>query len=92
MSDPKLGMHYEDVRKKLKGPLGRDKQIRESMLNQTRLHEGEKAKNEIERELSLIEHRSSAFSGAGHVQSGIGDGKRLQDGHWKYSDNKWVRV
>jgi len=89
---PKLGMYYETGRKKLKGQLGKDPAIRNSILNQVQLHEGKTAKMEIERELSLIEKRSSAFSGAGNVQSGIGDGEKLPDGHWRYSNGKWNRV
>lgn len=89
---PKLGMYYELGRKKLKGRLGKDKQIRDSILNQVQLHEGEKAKHEIERELSLIETRSQSFSGAGNVQTGIGEGKRLGDGHYRYDHGEWIRV
>jgi hypothetical protein len=89
---PAKGMYYELGRKKLKGRLGKDPQIRDSILNQVQLHEGETARVEIQRELSLIEKGSSAFSGAGNVQSGIGDGDRLEDGHWKYSDGKWNKV
>ena len=88
---PKLGMYYENARKKLKGPLGKDPAMRDSILNQARLHEGETAKSEIERELALIKKRSHAFSGAGSVQTGIGDGERLSDGHWRYKNGKWKK-
>lgn len=92
MSHPKLGMFYEDVRKRVKGSLGRDGHMRESLLNQARLHEGEKAKAEIERELSMINKSSQSFSGAGSSQVGIGNGNKQGDGRYKYKDGRWERV
>jgi len=88
---PKLGMFYETARKKLKGPLGKDPAIRSSILNQARLHEGETAKSELEKELSFIKKGSHSFSGAGTKQTGIGNGKSLGDGHWVYENQKWIR-
>ncbi len=92
MSHPKIGMHYEDVRKRLKGHFGKDPVIKASMLNQVQLHEGEKAKIEIKRELSLLEKKSPFFSGAGSKQIGFGEGKRLGDGLWSYVGGKWIKV
>jgi hypothetical protein len=84
-------MHYEDVRKKVKGPLGRNVRLRESLLNQCRLHEGESAKRELEAELSAINHRTPTFSGASNKQLGWRDGHKLGDGRWKFVDGKWQK-
>ena len=49
MGHPKVGMHYEDVRKKLK-TLGGNPNIKKSLLNQAKLHEGEGAVKELIKE------------------------------------------
>jgi hypothetical protein len=90
MSLPKVGMYYEDVRRRVKGVQGKDPVIRKSLLNQVRLHEGEEAQKELERELSHINQKSSFLSGAGHKQSGIGEGKKLGDGRWIFKNGEWV--
>ena len=92
MSDPKLGMHYEDARKKLKGRLGTDPQIKASILNQVKLHEGEGGKRELEKELSSANRYSPSFSGAGSKQIGVSDGYKLGDGRYKYDHGKWVKL
>jgi len=93
MSDPKIGMHYKDVRKKLMGPLGKDPAIRSSLLNQARLCEGEKAVVELEKETSPLYKSSLYFSGSGNRQTGMGDGEKLGPGKWKYmGPGKWVKV
>ena len=86
MSDPKLGMHYKDSLKKLKGPLGKDYAIRESIINQTRLHEGEGAVKEIRKELNSTKMSSATCSlrGSGCKQVGIGPGRKLGDGRYRY--------
>ena len=89
MKDRKVGMAFDDVRVRVLGPLGKDKRIRESLLNQTRLCEGEEAKTELEREIS---HKSSFFSGAGNKQTGWGKGKKLGDGKWRWTNGSWVRM
>jgi len=54
MSNPKIGMHYETVRKKLKTNkcIAHNPNIKESMINQARLHEGEGAAKELKKEFS----------------------------------------
>lgn len=89
---PKLGMYYETARKKLKGPLGRDGHLRESLLNQVQLHEGETATAELKKELSFIKNRSHVFSGAGNRQTGYGEGYKVGDGHWKWQDGEWKQL
>jgi hypothetical protein len=69
MSFPRIGMTYEQVKKKLMGPLGKNFRTRDSLLNQCRLAEGESATKELERE-SAFSEKGSAFSGAGSKQIG----------------------
>ena len=54
MSNPKIGMHYEDVRKRLKTnkSIAHNPNIKKSMINQARLHEGEGAARELKKEFS----------------------------------------
>ena len=73
---PKVGMHFSDVRKRVirlnrfaPASEGKDRLIG-SLLNQAQLHEGDGAKNEIKAEVSAIEKKASLFSGAGPKQLG----------------------
>jgi len=99
MSIPKLGMAFEDVRKRVKRiaqtdnaiPEKRDKLIN-SLLNQTRLCDGEKAHTEIKAELSALNKRVHALSGAGNKQVGWGEGKRLGPGKWIFENGRWRNV
>ena len=92
MSMPKIGMHYNDVRKKLKGPLGKDPSIASSLLNQCRLAEGDRAVNELIKEVSSGSTSSTTFRCSGNKQTGIGPGKKFGDGKWRYDGKKWKRV
>ena len=99
MSDfPKLGMTYSDVSKRCKRILKSDGihysklRLVQSLRNQCRLHEGERATRELDNELSNYEKSVPAFSGAGNKQTGIGPGHKLGDGKWTYKDNKWEKV
>ena len=58
MGHPKIGMHYKDVRKKLK-TLGKFPRLKESLLNQARLHEGEGAVTELRYEIDGNNHSSN---------------------------------
>jgi len=96
MSNPPLGMHYKDALKKLKGPLGKDYRLRESLINQVKLHEGDGAVNEIRKELNFTHKGSATFSlsGASNRQTGIGEGKKLGDGRYLYNSKtrEFVKV
>jgi hypothetical protein len=90
MSFPKIGMHFEDVRKRVKRiSSGKEsdgaKRLVGSLINQARLAEGEGAVKEIIGEL--------AFSGSSNRQSGIGSGKFLGGGRWRYApDTGWQKI
>jgi len=75
MSELKLGMRYEDVRRRVKriitAPTGNKEaksRLVDSLLNQVRLGEDETAQNEIAGEIANMHKRSSSFSGAGNRQ------------------------
>jgi len=50
MGFPALGMTYEQVNKRLKGHLGKDPAMVNSLLRQAKLHEGEGAVSELIKE------------------------------------------
>jgi hypothetical protein len=95
---PKIGMRYEDVSKRCKrilrspGDVNYKRNLLGSLANQCRLAEGEKAIIELERDLSLTKKSSQSFSGAGPKQTGIGPGRKLGDGRWRYEAGKWNRI
>lgn len=75
MSEPKLGMRYNDVARRIKklqkNPYGTklDKiRLIDSLANQCRLAEGESALCELERECAL--KQGSSLTGAGNKQLG----------------------
>ena len=77
MSDLKLGMRYEDVRRRVKRislnpriAQGNKERLVGSLLNQVRLGEGETAQDEIRGEIATIDKGSSSFSGRGNKQVG----------------------
>lgn len=88
MSEPKLGMRYDDVRKRVKRISKVNTQAAENLMNslrnQARLCEGEGAVREIDRELT--------FTGNSNRQSGFGQGKRLGQGRWRYESGAWVKI
>ncbi len=88
---PKLGMYYDLAKKKLRGPLGKDPQIRESILNQVKLHEGEGGRRELVKELAS-KSCTTSLSGAGNRQVGGGDGYKLGDGRYRYEKGTWVKI
>lgn len=95
MADPKLGMYYEVARKKAKhfaslkaGNKALQQNIVKSIINQSRLCHGEGAAKEIEKELSGVR----SFSGAGNKQIGIGEGKRLGEGKWTFTEKGWEKL
>ena len=98
MSNPKLGMHYEDVKKRLKriknvdGKHVKNHQLQQNLINsltnQVRLHEGEGAVKELNKELSS--NTSSKFSGKYNRSCGFGDGNKDYTG-WKYVNGKWKK-
>ena len=91
MGYPKVGMTYEQCKEKLRR-LSKDQALRNSILRQCQLAEGEKAQKELEKEFSYKSNRSHSFSGAGNKQVGIGDGKRLGVGRWIYKEGKWEKI
>lgn len=55
MSELKIGMKYEDVRNKLKNyPKAKRDMLKDSMCNQVKLHEGEKAAEDLKKEVNHI--------------------------------------
>ena len=98
MGMPKLGMHYDDVARRIKrisqtpGDINKKTNLINSLKNQCRLAEGEKSISELDRQLSSrIIPSSQSFSGNGTKQIGWGNGKRLGDGKWMYNtkNGKW---
>jgi hypothetical protein len=65
MSYPKQGMHFEDVRKRVRriAEKGKDSQLKvnlmNSLLNQSRLCDGEGAVTELTREIDCNNHSSN---------------------------------
>lgn len=61
MSLPKIGMHFEDVRKRLKTSKSIKvyPELKGSLLNQARLHEGEGAVKELNQEIDSNNHSSN---------------------------------
>ena len=99
MSELKLGMAYADVARRIKriasakgGNVQAKANLIKSLANQCRLAEGESALKELERECISSNQKDSIFSGAGNKQTGIGPGKRLGDGRWKYDKGAWIQV
>jgi hypothetical protein len=94
MSLPKVGMHYDDVVKKIKRfqklPNPDKARVIDSLANQCRLAEGQAAQTELERECALTQ--ASFLTGAGNKQIGFGTGKKLGDGKWIWSDGTWKRT
>ena len=95
---PRLGVTYEEAKTRCKRiwkngghPEARMALIN-SIRNQCRLAEGEKALTELDKEISADKTSSLSLSGAGNKQTGIGKGKRLGSGRWRYQDGKWVQV
>lgn len=74
MPHPKVGMHFEDVRKRVKriastkGNKVLQERLVNSLLNQSRLNDGEGAVSEL---VSEVNHNSTFMSGAGNKQTGI---------------------
>ena len=92
MSQPKIGMHYEDCARRIKriargkgNPIAKCRLI-ESIKNQSRLNDGEGAVTELEKE---CQSNKSSMSGTGNKQCGIGPGKRWTEE--EYIANGWVR-
>jgi len=80
MGEPKVGLHTETVRDKLKKHIGPKKnpRLRESMINQARIADGEKAANELYKEFSydnknmkISDWNASSKSRPGGFQIGI---------------------
>ncbi len=94
MTLPRVGMHFEDVRKRVirinntpGEPLAKDRLIG-SLINQASLAEGQGAKEELLKELV---NKGQSFSGRGNKQIGWGQGKRLGTGRWKYENGEWIK-
>ena len=99
MKYPKLGMRYEDVRKrvkrisrlKAKNPGLQFNQIN-SLLNQCSLKEGQKAENELREELTYERTHRTFYSGSSNRSCGMGNGKKLGVGRWRHTNNGWVKI
>jgi len=98
---PKRGLKFEYVRDRIKkyDSINRfgDTKIKDSMINQVRICEGEKAADELNKEFpngTMWGHPiGKSLSGNGHKQIGWGKGKKLGDGKWVRNDKgKWKQV
>jgi hypothetical protein len=93
MSRPAKGMRYEVVRKKLQR-LGQDPALRESLINQARIYEGEGVIQELADELT---HHHSCYSGSSNKQLGYGMSKKftdeemIRDGWVKTGLGRWTK-
>jgi len=78
MEHPKEGMHYEDVRRRLRKYESIKKKdntnIRDSLLRQAMIHEGEDAGKELMKE-HFSGNGRSRYNCSGHKQCGIGESK-----------------
>jgi hypothetical protein len=98
MSMPRVGMRYDDVLKRCKriisnpGNIDVKTNLINSLKNQCRLAEGEKASIQLDKELCSTNQSSHSLTGAGAKQIGWGPGKKLGDGKWLLADGKWVKV
>ena len=97
MTFPKRGLKFEYVRSRLKrydsiNKFG-DTKIKDSMINQVRIHEGDSAASELEKEFnSNPTCWGHSMPGYGNKQIGWGKGKKLGDGKWIRKDGKWEEV
>src|SRR4030043_2415183 len=97
MGNPKLGMYYSDVKKRLKRITKYERNgeckdtrlasnLKESLLNQAKLHEGEKAVKELTKEVSPY------YTGSGNKSCGFGEGSSKFDNSWDYGNDKWIKA
>ena len=95
--NPKVGMGYADVSRRIKriqsnpGHPQAKTNLINSLKNQCRIAEGEPAMKELERECALTK-TGSFLTGSGNKQMGIGPGQRLGTGRYRYIDGKWFCV
>jgi hypothetical protein len=92
---PKIGLKYEYVRDRLKkyDSINRfgNMRMKNSLIRQAKLCEGEGAANELEKEFSGSTVWGYSLSGSGNKQVGWGEGKKLGDGKWIYKNGSWSR-
>ena len=94
MSDRRPGLDYNDAAKRVKriatapGNPQAKENLMGSIINQATVREGKRAQD------SLIEmaQKSLSLSGCGCKQTGIGSGKTLGAGKWRYMQGKWERL
>jgi len=94
--EPKLGMHYEDVRTRVNriaksemNPKHKERLVN-SLLNQSELCDGNGAKKELVKELMSD---TSFYSCAGSKTCGFGEGKKRGDGTWRYNiEDGWQKI
>lgn len=103
---PQVGMRHEDVRSRVKRlwkapniPLALSQT--KSLLNQTRLCNGQASVDAIVNELESNESQKSSrksLSGSGSTQFGIGNGKKwteqdyIDNGYIRKSPSRWTKV
>lgn len=92
---PDLGLHYEDVRDKLKKyeSVKTNPWLKNSLKNQARLAEGEGVLRELDDEFDGDSSRVGiSFSGVGDKQVGIGNGKcdPSKSRTMIFKDGKWI--
>lgn len=102
MSEPKIGMNYSDVAKRIKriksSPMHLQSKLNliHSLSNQCRLAEGESSLKELARDCAFNK-TGSTFSGAGNKQTGFGPGRfwskaeYIANGYKEISIGKWIK-
>lgn len=94
----KHGMAYSDVSRRIKriqsnpGHPEAKQNLINSLKNQCRIAEGNSAIIELERECANTKSAGYSLTGSGTKQVGIGEGKKLGEGRWKYEDGKWQKI
>ena len=96
---PKVGLGYSEVAQRCKrilsnpgNPKAKENLIN-SLRNQCRIAEGEKSISELDKELCSTKPSSRCLTGAGNKQTGIGVGRKLGDGMWRYTGaGTWERI
>lgn len=100
MSDLRPGMDYGEVARRVRriasapGHPQAKTNLINSLISQATVREGKRAHISLQKlaQESLSSPGGGFFSGRGTKQTGIGNGKRLGAGTWRYQDGTWVQV
>jgi len=95
---PRLGLGYSESATRIKriirnpGHPEAKANLIGSIRNQCRLAEGNSAVAELDKEVLSGKTDSLSLTGKGNKQVGIGKGKQLGSGKWRYENGGWVQL